>query len=307
MSIPPFSPFPLADTSYNINLDIGGGDGDGGGGGHPESVVTTPVSWLTTTTSISGLITTYSIDTNGNFAGAVNAVVNTGSFNTFLTWNGAVGSMSADNSTDVASIVGDWTSGVGNAGTHYIKTSAVDNTDTMTISFEKFLHEGIDSDDDTVITAAQKAAVLKFEGGLGIVTSAALDNLDTKVTIAVDPNGLDTMQLVQITNAAVGSQTIVVEVGDDISCVTYPVRQLTPSFLNNNKAFDVEQTGVLYDFSTNGTGTTRLNAPNNHTGTNPTYTFQTLEEGTILSAKRVHAWGNVWIRGGIATLDFACE
>ena len=313
MSMPPFSPYPLADTDFNINLDIGGGGG--GGGGHPESVVVTPVSWLTTTTSTASLVTTYSIDSNSNFSAAVNDVVNTGSFNTFNQWNGAEGTMSANSATDTAAILGDWTSSVGAAGTHYIKTSAADASDVMSISFEKFLHERIDSDDDTIITAGQKAAVLKFEGGAGITTSAAIydgssagDNLDTKVTIAVDPDTLDTMDLLIVTSTDGTAGTVAAASGSlgTLTYTTYAVSKIK-LVTSSGAKYTASVTGTLYDFSKH-----KLNLPEDHTGTNPTYEFQDLEQYSIVSARKVSdggsAWsGNIWVMGGIPTLDFSCS
>ena len=307
MQIPSFSPYPIADSSFNFN--VGGGSGGGSGTDH-RTVVSESIDWLqfavTTDNSPAAgdveVTYTASLTTDSAFCDAVNACVNSGSFVTYKTWDFNDGSnIVANSSTDNVLIQGDWNSS-SSAGAAYIK--AVGGSDTVTFSFERFMHERVDTDDDAVITAGQKAAVLKFEGGTGITTSAALfdgssagENVDTKVTIAIDNNALDTIQLVRVTSNTTGTITV-----SGITGITYPVEQLVPAGTSGSPQFSTEQTGTLYDFSKYA-----LNEPNNHTGTNATYTFQTLEENTVLSAKRVHAWGNVWIRGGVATLDFACE
>jgi len=310
--------FPPLPNSLYFNTLIGGGGGGGGGVDH-RTVVTVPsggtYDFLTVssseTTVGSTTTATYTLDYDGiqtgdKFSQAVNACVSTGSFVAFKNVTGNTGTVVASSSTDDLFLKGDWTSAV-NDGSQYLKAVAqnLSSEDTVTFSFERFLPEKITADSGGILESGKKGGILKIEGGDGITTkvqaadlSSEGSNKDLKVVIDADNTSLDQIELVVIT--AVGTSQTFTETGggNSITSNVYSVAQVD---IQSSSTYTSGATGSLYDFSRN-----KNNEPAQ--GAGATFTFQTLEVGTVLPAKKVvlSPTNTIWVTGGVPTLNFSC-
>lgn len=307
---------PLPNTLY-FNTLIGGGGG-GGGTDHRTEIAlgSTQFNFLTSTSSVTtdsaGVITkTFTLDYDGtasgsNFFQAVNACVSTGSFVAFKNVTGNTGTVVASSSTDDLFLKGDWTSAV-NDGSQYLKAVAqnLSSQDTVTFSFERFLPEKITADSGGILESGKKGGILKIEGGDGITTkvlaadlSSEGSNKDLKVVIDADNTSLDQIELVVIT--AVGTSQTFTETGGGTS-ITSNVYTVAQVDIQSSSTYTSGATGSLYDFSRN-----KNNEPSQ--GAGATFTFQTLEVGTVLPAKKVvlSPTSTIWVTGGVPTLNFSC-
>ena len=310
--------FPPLPNSLYFNTLIGGGGGGGGTDHRTEVAVASggPFDFLSVA-EVTGsgpngeTIVTYTIDYDGvqstsNFNAAVNECVSSGTFRSFQVMNSNNGSVSATTATDNLFLLGDWSSSVDD-GSQYLKTVATqpNSQDTITFSFERFLPEKITADSGGILESGKKGGILKIEGGDGITTkvlaadlSSEGSNKDLKVVIDADNTSLDQIELVVIT--AVGTSQTFTETGggNSITSNVYTVAQVD---IQSSSTYTSGATGSLYDFSRN-----KNNEPSQ--GAGATFTFQTLEVGTVLPAKKVvlSPTSTIWVTGGVPTLNFSC-
>jgi len=99
---------------------------------------------------------------------------------------------------------------------------------------------------------------------------------------------------------AVGTSQTFTETGggNSITSNVYSVAQVD---IQSSSTYTSGATGSLYDFSRN-----KNNEPAQ--GAGATFTFQTLEVGTVLPAKKVvlSPTNTIWVTGGVPTLNFSC-
>lgn len=304
-------PFPTIDinapiaTNFNIDLTLGGG----GGGGTAYSSVSSSVTWLTlTTTTNPAGGTDYGLTLVGaDFCSAVNSCVSGGGGGALdgfgVLGTNTVNVADATVPNDTATLAGDWA--LPDDGTKYIKTDAVGKT--VNITFERYLHEYVDTDDSSVIGAGRKGAITKFTGGNGIVTSAASydggggGDYDTEVTIAL--TGGQT-EVLLITGFAAGGTLPKVGGGTDLTYKSYNVTKVL--FVEDAGVikYNLDISGTLYDFSPNVKNEPTV------TGSSPVFTVQTLEDNTLVTAVRFQLpspWpSNTWVMGGLPPLSVTC-
>ena len=319
IQVPPFMPFPIADSSYNLNIDVGGSGGGGGGDDKTASVDTSGINWLNTSSSTSSAggveTTTFTHTINStNFCNAVTTCVDQNDYRAYRTFTTADGSASAATAEDTATLTGDWTTSVGSNGTAYIKTS-VPSTDSMKVEFVRHLFEKVQANDSggsqTTFTAGGLGSIIKVTGGDGITVQGATTdagtgtNADVELTIAQDGSNAG-VDLLLITSGSSTQSTFTDKdsTHPDIAYTKYSVSAITIVDDSGTLKYDVTATGNLYDFSKN-----KLNLPT-PTGTNPSFSFQALAEDTLVLGRKLPAVtglsGNNWVTSSLPSLDFAC-
>lgn len=287
----------------NLNIDFPTTGGGGGGSAYTclaLSGVANGFLALSSGTCTATGGTEYEITTGADFCTDIVACVTGGGTNldAYETFNCNVGSIAAANPADVADILGDWTAPLG--GDAYIKTTA--SGDTISLSFERFLFENVDADENGPISATSKGDTLTFEGGAGVTTSTSVG----KVTFALT----GVASLIQITSAALTSGTLDEETGgaaDQISYRTYDAVELT--MIVDGGVIKYRRsgtTGTLYDFTP-----TAPNEPILDSNVPATLTAQGLEIDTIIVAIGVSPgspWPSpAWVRSGPEVFSSACN
>ena len=286
----------------NLNIDFPSGGGGSGGNAYTCVALSGDANGflaLSTSTCTATGGTEYEITTGSDFCADIAACVTGGGTNldAYETFNCNVASIAAANPADTASIVGDWTAPLG--GDAYIKTTGAG--DTITLSFERFLFENINADENGPISSTSKGGTLTLEGGAGVTTTASAG----KVTFSLT----GVASLIQITSSsATGPLTLTEEGGGpNLTYKTYSAVELTMiddgGVLKYRKSATV---GTLYDFTP-----TAPNEPILDSNVPANLTAQDLQQNTVLVAIGVAPGGNwpspAWVRSGPGVFSSACS